>query len=76
MNRKLRCDHAAREPAGGGINVARAVQRLHGIVSAIFTAGGINGSRLTAMVADAGIEAHPIEIAGETPDTRNTTRWI
>lgn len=29
-NHKLRCDHAERFPGGGGINVARVIQRLGG----------------------------------------------
>jgi 6-phosphofructokinase 2 len=72
-NRKLRCDRAEREAGGGGVNVARAVQRLGGSARAIFTAGGLTGARLAAMVANEGIEAQPIEIAGETPLVVNVT---
>jgi 6-phosphofructokinase 2 len=72
-NRKLHCDPPAREPGGGGINVARALQRLGGTARAIFAAGGVTGARLTAMVADEGIEAQPIEIAAETREAVNVT---
>jgi 6-phosphofructokinase 2 len=67
-NRKIRCDRAVHEASGGGINVARAVQRLGGAARALFAAGGVTGARLTAMIADEGIEAQPIEIAGETAE--------
>lgn len=70
-NRKLRCDRPVREPGGGGINVARAVRRLGGSARAIFAVGGLTGARLTAMVAEDGIEAHPIEIAQETREVVN-----
>ena len=41
--RKLRCAEARRDPGGGGINVARVVRRLGGVVSAIYPAGGATG---------------------------------
>lgn len=68
-DRKLKSDRVQRAPGGGGINVARAVKRLGGGATAIFTAGGVTGARLAAMVADEGIEAYPIEIEDETRET-------
>jgi 6-phosphofructokinase 2 len=70
-NRKLACARAVREAAGGGINVARAIHRLGGTAEAMFAAGGVTGARLTAIVANEGIEAYPIEIAGETSELVN-----
>jgi 6-phosphofructokinase 2 len=70
-NRKLRCDRPMHEGSGAGINVARAVQRLGGTARALFAAGGVTGARLTAMIANEGIEAQPIEIAGETAESVN-----
>ena len=46
-NRKLRCEEPAREPGGGGINVARAIRQLGGTARAIFVAGGAAGARLS-----------------------------
>ncbi|HUP47515.1 MAG TPA: PfkB family carbohydrate kinase [Thermoanaerobaculia bacterium] len=73
FSRKLRCGRPLREPGVGGINVARAVTRLGGEARAIFVAGGVVGARLTALVAAAGVEAYPIEIADETRETVNVT---
>lgn len=72
-NRKLLCGRPIREPGGGGINVARAIRRLGGEARAIFAAGGVAGARLTALVADDGVESHPIEIAEETRESVNVT---
>jgi 6-phosphofructokinase 2 len=72
-NRKLRCTRSVREPAGGGINVARAIRLLGGNARAIFLAGGVVGARLTVLVAEQGVESHPIEIAGETREVVNIT---
>ena len=44
--RKLRCRTAVYEPGGGGVNVARAIRRLGGAVTAIFPAGGPSGRQL------------------------------
>jgi 6-phosphofructokinase 2 len=70
-NRKLRCTQAAHEPEGGGINVARAVRILGGDARAIFLAGGVTGARLAVLVAEEGVESHPIETAGETREIVN-----
>lgn len=70
-NRKVRCERPTREPGGGGINVARAATRLGGSARTMFVAGGVTGARLTTMVAEEGIEAHPIEIADETREVVN-----
>lgn len=43
---KLRCGPARRDPGGGGINVARVVQRLGGEVLAVYPAGGLSGRML------------------------------
>lgn len=72
-NRKLRCTSSSREPGGGGVNVARAVRRLGGEARAVFMTGGITGARLAVLVAEEGVESHPIEIAGETREVVNIT---
>ena len=47
---KLRCTAARRDPGGGGINVARVVQRLGGNAVAIYPVGGSTGELLRRLV--------------------------
>lgn len=64
--RKLRCEGLRRDPGGGGINVARVVRRLGGAVSAIYTAGGIVGRQLTALVEREGVESVAVDLEADT----------
>lgn len=64
--RKLRCAGQTREPGGGGINVARVVRRLGADVTAIYTAGGVVGEMLTALVAAESVRGEPAPIEGDT----------
>ena len=64
--RKLRCAEARRDPGGGGINVARVVQRLGGVVSAIYPAGGATGELLRRLVERERIQGVAIPVAEET----------
>ncbi len=43
---KLRCTEPARDPGGGGINVARAIVQLGGAATALVAAGGAGGDTL------------------------------
>src|SRR5690606_26225892 len=43
---KLRCLNERRDPGGGGINVARVLQRLGADPLAVFPVGGVTGGRL------------------------------
>jgi 6-phosphofructokinase 2 len=63
---KLRCTVARRDPGGGGVNVARVVQRLGGDVAAVYLAGGLTGQLLRRLVEREGIESVAIEISEET----------
>jgi len=47
---KLRCASPQHDPGGGGINVARVVKRLGGVVTAIYPAGGTTGQRLRRLI--------------------------
>ncbi|MDR6203920.1 1-phosphofructokinase family hexose kinase [Paraburkholderia graminis] len=49
--RKLRCAAARRDPGGGGINVARVLQRLGGDCLAVYLAGGVTGHVLQDLLA-------------------------
>lgn len=64
--RKLRCSAARRDPGGGGINVARVVQRLGGDCVALYLAGGATGQMLRQLLDAEHVAGVCIEIAGET----------
>ena len=63
---KLRCAPLRRDPGGGGINVARVVQRLGGQVAAIYTAGGATGALLRRLLNAEGIAGIAVEADQET----------
>jgi 6-phosphofructokinase 2 len=63
---KLRCMPAHRDPGGGGINVARALKRLGGDVTAIYPAGGAAGQLLRQLVDRERIASLTIPVLEET----------
>jgi 6-phosphofructokinase 2 len=63
---KLRCSAPRHDPGGGGINVARVVQRLGGKVTAIYPRGGATGELLSRLVEREHIASKTSEIAQET----------
>jgi 6-phosphofructokinase 2 len=65
-SRKLRCGSARRDPGGGGINVARVIDRLGHDVTALFPAGGGVGHQLRALVEAEKLKCIAIAIDGET----------
>jgi 6-phosphofructokinase 2 len=64
--RKLRCSAARRDPGGGGINVARVIQRLGGDCSGLYLAGGATGQMLRQLLNAEAFVGVCIEISGET----------
>jgi 6-phosphofructokinase 2 len=66
---KLRCAHAERFPGGGGINVARVVQRLGGDCLALYLAGGVVGDRLQELLQAEQVPSHRVAIADETRES-------
>ena len=64
---KLRCGPARRDAGGGGLNVARVVQRLGGHSSALFPAGGPAGEWLVSHLQATGL---PVRRIALTEDTR------
>lgn len=64
--RKLRCSAGRRDPGGGGINVARVVQRLGGDCLALYLAGGAMGRMLTQLLDAEQVAGQCIGISGET----------
>jgi 6-phosphofructokinase 2 len=63
---KLRCDNPKVDPGGGGVNVARAINRLGGRAKAMVLAGGRNGKYLTDLLAEQGLETWCIDSGEET----------
>jgi 6-phosphofructokinase 2 len=66
---KLRCDHVQRHPGGGGVNVARVLQRLGAHAVALYTEGGASGQSLSEMMDAEGVARQTIAIAGQTRET-------
>lgn len=64
--RKLRCEAPTYEPGGGGINVARAMQKLGGAAAALYLAGGPAGETLRGLLAEEGIAQHVVPTEGWT----------
>jgi 6-phosphofructokinase 2 len=65
-SRKLRCSSARRDPGGGGINVARVIDRLSGNVVAVYPVGGATGRLLRRLVDREGLRSVTIEVREET----------
>ena len=63
---KIRTTNTCYDPGGGGINVARVVQRLGGAVRAVYLAGGVTGGVLDSLLDRDGIARRRIDIAGHT----------
>ena len=63
---KLRCAAPRFHPGGGGINVSRAIRFLGGESSAVYAAGGHNGTMLARLLDGEGIDNHPVTISGIT----------
>lgn len=70
---KLRCAAPRLDPGGGGINVARVIQRLGGPVLAVFPAGGPTGQRLTALLEAEGTPVRATAIDGDTRESFTVT---
>jgi 6-phosphofructokinase 2 len=63
---KMRCARALRDPGGGGINVARVVNRLGGQVAAIYPAGGCSGDLLRRLLNREKVRSITIHASEET----------
>jgi 6-phosphofructokinase 2 len=63
---KLRCATPQRYPGGGGVNVARVVNRFGGDVEAILPVGGFTGQLLRRLIDDEGIPSRIVEAEAET----------
>jgi 6-phosphofructokinase 2 len=65
-DRKLRCHVPRHDPGGGGINVSRAIHKLDGESTALYTQGGPAGNLLERLLDHEGIRQHPISIQDMT----------
>ena len=66
---KIRCGAPQRYPGGGGINVARVVQRLGGDCAALFPVGGSSGEVLKRLLDEESISSVYVPISGETRES-------
>lgn len=73
VDRKLRCSSARRDPGGGGINVARVIQKLGGRAVAAFTQGGSTGALLATLLERDGVSHHALAIAQDTRESFTVT---
>ncbi|MGB5007367.1 MAG: hexose kinase [Ferruginibacter sp.] len=64
--KKLRCAVPKLEPGGGGINVARAIQKLGGSAVAIFPSGGYTGKFFNHLMEKENVPSVIIETGNET----------
>lgn len=63
---KMRCGEEHYEPGGGGINVARVLDRLGTQVTCHYLAGGATGVALDGLLDRYQLVKRPVRIAGET----------
>jgi 6-phosphofructokinase 2 len=63
---KIRTTNQRYDPGGGGINVARVIDRMCGKVRAIYLAGGATGGVLDSLLDRDGIERTRIDITDHT----------
>lgn len=66
---KIRCGNPQYDAGGGGINVSKAIARLGGSSTAIFTSGGATGQKLETLVANENIICKPIPIQSWTRES-------
>lgn len=66
---KLRCGPTMLDPGGGGVNVARVVQRLGGQAVAVYAAGGPTGQAYRQLLDREGVVARIVNIGGSTRES-------
>ena len=64
--KKLKCASPILQPGGGGINVARAINKLGGEATAIYPAGGYTGKHFNSLLANENVPTVIIETKSET----------
>ncbi|WP_199183038.1 1-phosphofructokinase family hexose kinase [Cryobacterium sp. M25] len=66
---KMRCGRSRLDPGGGGVNVARVVQRLGGQALAVYTAGGPTGEAFRRLIEAERIPTIAVPIHGSTRES-------
>ena len=66
--KKMRCAPPTLEPGGGGINVARVINRLGGAATAVFPSGGCTGIFLNHLLENERIPFISIQTKNETKE--------
>ena len=64
--RKLYCELPRFEPGGGGVNVSRAIGKLGGESTLLYTVGGLTGKRLQELLNAEKLAHRPFPIEGST----------
>lgn len=65
-SKKIYCSAPHFNAGGGGVNVARALQRLGNNTTAVFTSGGTMGQLLEALLVDQGVAIVPVNTTTNT----------
>ena len=65
-NRKLRCKNPQSHPGGGGVNVARAANRIGVETLAIITAGGLYGDAVKGLLGEELVPIRAVPVRAET----------
>ncbi|SDJ97899.1 6-phosphofructokinase [Cryobacterium psychrotolerans] len=68
-DQKLRCGPTRLDPGGGGVNVARVVQRLGGQALAVYAVGGPTGEAYRQLIEAERVPAVAVPIAGSTRES-------
>lgn len=68
-DRKLRCGSPSYQPGGGGVNVARVVQRLGGSPLAVYAAGGAQGKMFRELLQAEQVKQQVVGIEGLTRES-------
>jgi 6-phosphofructokinase 2 len=64
--KKIRCAVPHFEPGGGGVNVSRAIRKLGGESTALFTSGGVKGELYRSMLEAERLQVRPLPVSRET----------
>lgn len=73
---KLHCSQPRYDAGGGGLNVSKAIHRLGGASTALFTSGGSAGLTLQDLVKKEGIDYELIDIDGLTRECFVVTETV
>ena len=66
---KIRCGTVKSHPGGGGVNVARVIDRLGASCTALYLAGGASGVRFQKLLDEEGVPNICLGIEGETRES-------